>query len=69
MMVSTEPRVERFVRIVYGEYREMPGLALTKPQMQRFLGIDVRTCDQVLEILEREKFLRRTSKDAYVRES
>ena len=68
-MVSMQPRVERFVEIVHSEYREMPGLALTKPQMQRFLGIDVLTCDEVLEILEHEKFLRRTAKDAYVLES
>jgi hypothetical protein len=69
LMATMQSRVDRFVDIVHGEYREMPGLILTKPQMQRFLGIDVMTCDQVLEILEREKFLRRTPKDAYVLES
>lgn len=47
----------------------MPGLQLTKPQMRRFLGVDVMTCDAVLDLLEREKFLRRTPKDAYVLQS
>jgi hypothetical protein len=68
-MVSVEPRVERFIEIVQTEYREMPGLRLTKPQMQRFLGIDVLTCGVILDRLERQKFLRRTVKDAYVLQS
>ena len=65
-MVSVQPRVERFVEIVQTEYREMPGLHLTRPQVRRFLGVDVMTCDLVLELLEQRKFLRRTPKDAYV---
>ena len=65
-MVSFQPRVERFIEIVQTEYREMPGLRLTKPQMQRFLGIDVLTCDVVLDELERKRFLRRTPKNVYV---
>jgi len=68
-MVPTQPRVERFIEMVHSEYREMPGLQLTKPQMRRFLDIDVETCDIVLDRLEREKFLRRTPKDAYVLQS
>jgi len=68
-MVSIQPRVDRFIQIVQTEYREMPGLQLTKPQMRRFLGVDVMTCDAVLDLLEREKFLRRTPKDAYVLQS
>jgi hypothetical protein len=65
-MVSVEPRVERFIEIVQSEYREMPGLQLTKAQMQRFLGIDVMTCDVVIDKLERQHFLRRTQKNVYV---
>jgi hypothetical protein len=68
-MVAIEPRVERFLELVQTEYREMPGLQLTKPQMRRFLGVDTMTCDLVLERLEREHFLRRTLKDSYVLES
>jgi len=65
-MVAMEPRIERFIEIVQSEYREMPGLQLTKPQMRRFLGIDVLTCDSVLDRLEQQAFLRRTPKEAYV---
>jgi hypothetical protein len=68
-MTSMQPRVERFIEMVQIEYREMPGLQLTKPQMRRFLGVDVMTCDIVLELLEQRRFLRRTPKDAYVLES
>jgi hypothetical protein len=68
-MVSTAPRVNRFIEIVQTEYREMPGLQLTQRQMQRFLGIDVLTCQAVIDELERQRFLRRTPKDAYVRHS
>ena len=64
-----QPRVERFIELVQTEYREMPGLQLTKPQMRRFLGVDTMTCDVVLDLLERQKFLRRTPKDAYVLQS
>ena len=68
-MVSGQPRVDRFIEIVQSEYREMPGLQLTKPQLRRFLGIDVLTCDVVIELLEQQKFLRRTPTDAYVLQS
>ena len=65
-MVSLQPRVDRFIEMVQTEFREMPGLRLTKPQVRRFLGIDVLTCDVVLDELERQRFLRRTPKDVYV---
>jgi hypothetical protein len=65
-MVSLQPRVVRFIEIVQSEYREMPGLQLTRHQMQRFLGIDVLTCQAVIDELERQRFLRRTPKDSYV---
>jgi len=65
-MVSLQPRVDHFIEMVQTEFREMPGLRLTKPQVRRFLGIDVLTCDVVLDELERQRFLRRTSKDVYV---
>ena len=61
--------MNRFIEMVQSEYREMPGLQLTRRQMQRFLGIDVLTCQAVIDELERQRFLRRTPKDAYVRQS
>jgi hypothetical protein len=65
-MLTVHPTVERFIQMVHSEYREMPGLELTKPQISRFLGIDAITCDVVVELLESQKFLKRTSRDAYV---
>ena len=36
---------------VMGEYREMPGLALTIEQARRFWGCNAVTCDRIAEIL------------------
>ncbi len=52
--------------MIQTEYREMPGLHLTKPQVRRMWNLDVLTCDAALEALEREMFLRRTPQQAYV---
>jgi hypothetical protein len=60
-MVSTQS-----VDLIRAEYREMPGLSLTKPQMQRLWGLDARTCETVVSALESEKFLKRSA-NAYVR--
>ncbi|MEO8677858.1 MAG: hypothetical protein ABI665_02350 [Vicinamibacterales bacterium] len=53
-------------RLIEAEYREMPGLSLTKSQMRRFWGLDEATCDRLVDALERERFLRRTHTNAYV---
>ena len=65
-MMSTHPPVDRCVEMIQAEYREMPGLQLTKPQVRRMWNLDVPTCDAVLDVLERQKFLRRTPQQAYV---
>jgi hypothetical protein len=51
---------------VQAEYEEMPGLNLTKSQVQRLWGFDEMTCAEVLDALEAEHFLRRTDRDLYV---
>jgi hypothetical protein len=56
-----------WLRLVRGEYSEMPGLNLTKGQMQRLWNLDGPTCDVILEVLEETRFLRRTERGAYVR--
>jgi len=56
-----------WVRLIEAEYREVPGLTLTKPQVRRLWGLDEETCEEVLRALEEdEHFLRRTERDAYV---
>jgi hypothetical protein len=52
---------------VRGEYREMPGLALTVQQAQRLWSLDQPTCERVFEELVLARFLRRTAAGRYVR--
>ena len=45
----------------------MPGMILTKPQVRKLCGLDQPTCDAVLKALVVTGFLKRTSKDLYMR--
>jgi DNA-binding IclR family transcriptional regulator len=54
------------LRLVRAEYREMPGLRLTRRQAQRLWDLDSTTCEAILETLESTRFLRRTSDHSYV---
>lgn len=58
--------IEDWLRLVEAEYLEIPGLNLTKPQVQRLWGFDATTCDEVLDALETAHFLKRTPRDGYV---
>ena len=59
--------VESVVRIVRGEYVEMPGLQLTRSQVKRFWGLDEEVCDTVLKTLTEEHFLHLTAAGRYIR--
>lgn len=67
-MVSTSARspVDRLLRLVQAEYREMPGLHLTRPQIQRLWHLDDTDCDRLLDHLVATGFLRLTPRGAYV---
>jgi hypothetical protein len=65
-MTPAPRRVADWLQLVQAEYREMPGLHLTKPQIRRLWGLDTVTCDALLDVLETTRFLRRTSRDGYV---
>jgi len=54
------------LRLVQAEYLEMPGLHLTKAQMQRLWGFDQETCDHLVDALVTANFLKRTPRDGYV---
>lgn len=43
---------------VLGEYREMPGLAVTEAQARRLWGCDEVTCSRVIEVLVTQGHLR-----------
>jgi hypothetical protein len=66
MMIREETSVTELLRVVQAEYREMPGLHLTKPQAQRLWGLDESTCSAMFDTLVDAQFLRRTHRDAYV---
>ena len=56
----------RWLLRIQAEYREMPGLRLTKAQVRRLWGLEPAVCDALVEVLEQSRFLRRTPTDAYV---
>jgi hypothetical protein len=66
-MSRAETHVEDWLMLVRAEYVEMPGLSLTKPQVERLWGLDAVTSGALLAALVDGKFLRRTVRDAYVR--
>jgi hypothetical protein len=49
------------------QYREMPGLKLTKPQATRFFGVAPSVCAAMLRALVMENFLSRTEDGLFVR--
>jgi len=49
--------------LVRAEFNEMPGMHLTRRQMQRLFGLTQETCDAVVEALVQDHFLRRTAND------
>lgn len=55
------------VRLLRGLYLEMPGSCFTPGQLARLSGLDVETCDAVLAGLTDARFLRRSSRGAFVR--
>jgi hypothetical protein len=65
-MTADQSVVTDWLHLVQAEYLEMPGLQLTRPQVQRLWGLDSATCDTVLQELVAVHFLRRTHQDVYV---
>jgi DNA-binding IclR family transcriptional regulator len=66
-MLTTDVTSSDWLEIIRAEYLEIPGLNLTKPQIQRLWGLDAPTCDALLDSLVEGGFLRRTSSNVYVR--
>ena len=57
----------RLVERVRCEFLEMPGLRLTMPQAARLWGLDIASCEAVVEVLIRSAFLQRTASGAVAR--
>ena len=66
-MSPVQTTVADWLQIVRGEFSEIPGLHLTKKQVQRLWGLDPVTCETLLDILVATKFLRQTHNEGYVR--
>ena len=57
-----------WVELVKNEFREMPGLHLSKRQAQRLWNLDGASAEAILDTLESAHFLRRTENDVYIRD-
>ena len=64
-----EDTMTDWIQLIRAEYHEMPGLHLTKRQVQRLWNLDATMCEAVLEALEAARVLRRTQTGAYVKAS
>jgi hypothetical protein len=71
MIATNEQRgvdtgVTLWLNRIQAEYREMPGLSLTQPQMQRLWGFEPHVCEALIESLVAARVLRRTPRGHYV---
>jgi hypothetical protein len=66
IMTDEQSAAHDWLRIIQAEYLEMPGLHLTKPQVQRLWRLDPHTCDSILQQLVAAEFLKKTPSDAYM---
>jgi hypothetical protein len=66
-MFPADAYITDWLQLIRAEYLEIPGLCLTKSQVQRLWGLDPVTSETLLAALVDAKFLRRTRQDAYVR--
>ena len=66
-MKNAHTAVKHWLPIVRGEFREIPDLRLTKPQVRRLWGLDPHTCDTLLDALVDGGFLKRTRNGEYAR--
>lgn len=64
---TADTHIADWIQLVRAEYLEMPGLSLTKWQVQRLWSLDPVTTEAVLAALVEVKFLRRTDRGAYMR--
>jgi hypothetical protein len=66
-MIAAQTTVVDWIHLIRAEYLEIPGLHLTRNQVQRLWGLDDLTCDALLEALVDVRFLRQTRTGAYVK--
>jgi hypothetical protein len=67
MLERLPPDFSEWIQLIRAEYREMPGLHLSKRQAQRLWNLDQESCERIFTALEETHFLKRTAGDAYTR--
>lgn len=55
-----------WVRLIEAEYREIPGLRLTRAEAQRLWGLNEDVCTSVLESLTAANVLAKTPAQVYI---
>ena len=67
MTGAAQTALADWVQLIRSEYLEIPGLSLTRKQVERLWGLDSMTSDALLGALTDAKFLRRTPAGTFVR--
>jgi len=63
--MTRDATIGDWLPVIKGEFKEIPGLVLTKPQFCRLWGLDAQTCDRVIDVLLSSSFLKKTPRDMY----
>ena len=66
MMIADQSTIHDWLRLIRAEYLEMPGLNLTKRQVQRLWKLEPHMCDALLDALVASEFLKKTPRESYV---
>jgi hypothetical protein len=66
-MARQQQEVGTLLSRIKGEYREMPGLCITLSQACRLWHLDKDTCNDLMDRLVHDHFLRQTPKGLFVR--
>jgi hypothetical protein len=66
-MLLSDLANSNWLRLIRAEYEELPGMCLTKAQVQRLWGLDGTTCEVILDQLVQSGFLKETRSREYVR--
>lgn len=64
---ETAGKTEEAIRLIQGEYLQIPSLQLTLEQIQRLWNLELSTTEDVVRELCDRRFLRRTAAGPYVR--
>jgi hypothetical protein len=56
-MAAQAADVGELMKVVQDEFREMPGLRLTRAQFKRLWSMDQSTCDVLIDVLVEKSFL------------